>query len=258
MLNRLLLVAKTVWLECLRRKDFYVLLILVGLFVIGIFAVHIIGIENPDTARFLVSLGLQLSYALAAVLTAVTAARQFPHEMENRTLQPLLAKPVSRGEVVLGKSLAVCAVACTSLGVFLLFSWLPTPKLPDQHFSPFVQMTFLRMVALCLLGIYTIALSLFMPVILAILFSLTTFFAAPTIVNFLCQNVGSVWRLGGRLAERVLALVPDFSIFEHSQRYVLGASPMPAGNLMAVLAYGVLFGAFLHFLTVWSFKHKPL
>lgn len=258
MLRRVLLVARTVWLEFLRRKDFYVVLILIGFFVIGIFVVRILGIENPQTARFLMSCGLLLSYALAAILTAATAARQLPDEIENRTLQPLLAKPVSRSEVVMGKSLAVWAVACASLIIFLLFSWLPARKLPDQHLGVFAQMTLLRMVGLCLLGIYTVALSLYMPVILAILISLATFFAAPTIVNFLVGFVGNSWRFGEKLVERVLAIIPDFSVFEHSQRYVQGASPMAAGAFAAILAYGVAFAAFFYFLTVWSFKRKPL
>ncbi len=258
MWRRVLLIARTVWLEFLRRKDFYVLLILIGLFVIAIFVVRILGVENPQTARFLMSCGLLLSYTLAAILTAATAARQFPVEMENRTLQPLLAKPVFRWEVVMGKSLAVSAIACASLLVFLLFSWLPATKLPEQQFVAFLQMTVLRMAALCLLGVYTIALSLYMPAVVAILISLATFFAAPTIVNFIAQLVGNSWRLGGKLAERVLALVPDFSLFEHSQRYIQGGSPLTAADLAIVLAYGAAFAAFFYFLAIRSFKRMPL
>jgi ABC-type transport system involved in multi-copper enzyme maturation permease subunit len=258
MLRRALLIARTVWLEFLRRKDFYVLLILVGLFVVGIMVVRVIGIENPDTARFLMSLGLLLSYSLAAILTAATASRQLPREIENRTLHPLLAKPVSRSEVILGKSLAVSAVACVSLTVFLLLSWLPAPKLPGQHFSAFAQMTFLQLGALCLLGIYTTALSLFMLPVLALLIALATFFAAPTIVNFSIELIRSFWGFGGKIAERLLSIVPDFSLFEHSQRYVEGVSPLSSLCVAGVLCYAVLFGAFFHFLTLLSFNRKQL
>ncbi|NQT84794.1 ABC transporter permease [bacterium] len=258
MLRRVLLIARTAWLESLRRKDFYVLLIFVGLFVGSIFIVRIIGVENPQTARFLMSFGLLLSYALAAILTVTTAARQLPNEIEKRTLQPLLAKPVSRSEIILGKTLAVSVIACASLIVFLLFSWLPAPKLPGQHLSAFAQMTVLRLVALCLLGVFTIALSLYIPAIVAILITLTTFFAAPTIVNFIGQLAGNSWHFGGKLVERVLVLIPDFSMFEHSQRYVQGASPMAAGDIVAILAYGIVFAEFFYFLTVRSFKRMPL
>ena len=258
MLRRVLLIARTVWLEFLRRKDFYVILILVGLFVVGILVVHIIGVENPQTARFLMSFGLLLSYALAAILTAATAARQLPDEIEKRTIQPLLAKPVSRSEVVMGKSLAVSAIACTSLIIFLLVSWLPAPKLPDQHLSAFAQMTVLRLVSLCLLGIFTIVLSLYMPAIVAVLITLTTFFAASMIVDFLKQVVGNFWRFGGKLVERALAIIPDFSVFEHSQRYVQGASPLSGGALAAIVAYGAVFAAFFYVLTVLSFKRRSL
>jgi len=258
MLHRVFLIARTVWLEFLRRKDFYVVLIFVGMFVLGIVVVRLIGVENPATARFLMSLGLLLSYALSGILTATVAARQLPTEIEKRTLLPLLAKPVSRAEVILGKSLAVTTVACACLMLFLLLSWIPAPKLPDQHFFAFIQMGVLGMIALCVLGAYTIALSLFMPGVVAILIALATFFAAPTIVNFMGQLVGNSWRLGGKLVERVLAIVPDFSLFEHSQRYVEGASPMSVPAIFAVLAYGAVFAAFFYFLTVWRFNRKPL
>jgi ABC-type transport system involved in multi-copper enzyme maturation permease subunit len=258
MVHRVFLIARTVWLEFLRRKDFYVVMILVGMFAVGIVVVRTIGVENPATARFLMSLGLLLSYALAAILTATVAARQLPNEIEKHTLQPLLAKPVSRAEVILGKSVAVTAVACASLMLFLVLSWAPVPKLPDQHFVAFIQMAGLRMVALCVLGMYTIALSLFMPAVVAILISLGTFFAAATVVNFIGQVVGHSWRLGGKLVERVLAIVPDFSLFEHSQRYVEGASPMAVTAVFAVLVYAAVFAAFFYSLTVWRFNRRPL
>ncbi len=253
-----LLIVRTTWLEFLRRKDFYALLILVGLFVVGIVVVHIIGIANAPTARFLMSLGLLLSYALAAILTTTTAARQLPVEIEKRTLLPLLARPVSRSEVIMGKSLAIWTVACTSLIVFLLVSWVPAPKLPGQQLSVFLQVTALRILALCLLGTFTLALSLFVPAIVAVLIGLMTFFIAPMGVNLLGQVVGTSWQFGGKLIQRVLAIIPDFSLFEHSQRYVQGTSPIAAGSLVAILGYGVVFAALFYSVAVWSFKRKPL
>lgn len=258
MFQRVFLIARTVWLEVLRRKDFYVVLILVGMFMVGIAVIRIIGIENAATARFLMSLGLLLSYSLAAVLTATIAARQLPNEIEKRTLLPLLAKPISRAEVILGKALAVTAIAWASLLLFVFLSWAPVPRLPDQRFFVFLQMVALRMVSLCLLSIYTIALSLLMPNAVAVLIALGTFFAAPTIVNFVAQVVGNSWRLGGRLVERILAIVPDFSVLEHSERYVEGASPMPITAVFAALAYGAAFAVFFYSLTVWRFKGRML
>ena len=50
-----------------------------------------------------------------------TTARQIPAERENRTIFPLLAKPVTRAQVVAGKFLG-CWLACgMALVVFYLF-----------------------------------------------------------------------------------------------------------------------------------------
>ncbi len=258
MVGRVLLIARTVWLEFLRRKDFYVVLILVGLFIAGALVVRIIGVQNKDTARFLMSLGLLSSYALSAVLTAAIAARQLPEEIEKHTLHPLLAKPVSRHEVILGKCVAVVATACTSSILFLLLSWLPAPKLPGQNPAVLVQVGALRTEAISLLGIYAVALSLFLPTSLAALISLTTFFAGWTIVNFVGQFVGRLWSFGEKIVERVSAILPDFSIFEHSQRCIEDSAPLATGVVASIVAYGAVFAAFFYLVAVWSFNRRAL
>jgi ABC-type transport system involved in multi-copper enzyme maturation permease subunit len=55
------------------------------------------------------------------VIALATTARQIPAERENRTIFPLLAKPVTRAHVILGKFLG-CWLACgLALVVFYVF-----------------------------------------------------------------------------------------------------------------------------------------
>jgi len=57
-----------------------------------------------------------LIWVSSLVIAIGTAARQIPMERENRTIFPLLAKPVTRGQVIAGK-FAGCWLAC---GIVLL------------------------------------------------------------------------------------------------------------------------------------------
>src|SRR2546421_11227681 len=77
--------------------------------------------NDPRIVRYLKEVVLLLIWVSALVIAITTTARQIPAERENRTIFPLLAKPVSRGQVIVGKFLG-CWLACgLVLLVFYLF-----------------------------------------------------------------------------------------------------------------------------------------
>jgi Cu-processing system permease protein len=105
--------------ELYRRKDFYVLFVLTA--VITLLAGSVSFFNDPRIARYVKDLSLLLIWISALVVTITTTARQIPAERENRTIFPLLAKPVTRGQVVLGKFLGCWLAAGLALLVFYLF-----------------------------------------------------------------------------------------------------------------------------------------
>ena len=134
------LIGGGVFIELTRRKDAYVLLFLMLLFLVAMLAVKVVGVEEAATGTFLLNLGMTLAVHAAHVLTLLLAARQIPDEIEHRTLYPLLAKPVSRDTMLVAKWLA-CAVCGTFvLGVLLLLGWVPAPRLESYSAYSFLQM----------------------------------------------------------------------------------------------------------------------
>lgn len=118
MINALAL-AGVVMREMYRRKDFYVLLILTVLITLSMGTVNFF--NDDKIVRYLKELCLLLIWVSSLVMAITSAARQIPMERENRTIFPLLAKPISRGEVIFGKFLG-CWFACgVGLLVFYLF-----------------------------------------------------------------------------------------------------------------------------------------
>jgi len=76
--------------------------------------------DNAEIVRFLKEICLLLIWISTLVIAITTAARQIPAERESRTIFPLLAKPVSRWELIAGK-FAGCWLACgIALAVFYL------------------------------------------------------------------------------------------------------------------------------------------
>src|SRR5437870_198031 len=118
-MNTILALSGVVIKELYRRKDFYVLFVLTA--VITLLLGSISFFNDPKIARYLKEVVLLLIWVAALVIAITTTARQIPAERENRTIFPLLAKPVSRGQVITGKFLG-CWLACgLALLVFYLF-----------------------------------------------------------------------------------------------------------------------------------------
>lgn len=150
-LHSILLISRGVWIETIRRKEFYVLLILMGLFIAGAFIIKMIGTEGASTTNFLLNLGLSLSVYAAHLLGLLSAARQVPADLEARTLYPILAKPVSRGQYLIGKWFASSVSACLTLALLFVLTGLIQVLLPEGH--PLRTATLLQAVPLLFLSI---------------------------------------------------------------------------------------------------------
>ena len=118
-MNTILALTSVVIKELYRRKDFYVLFVLTA--VITLLMGSVSFFHDAKIVRYVKEIALLLIWVSALVIAIGTTARQIPAERENRTIFPLLAKPVSRAQVLLGK-FAGCWLACgLCLIVFYVF-----------------------------------------------------------------------------------------------------------------------------------------
>src|SRR5215831_9552678 len=118
-MSKIFALAGVVIKELYRRKDFYVLFVLTALLTFAAGAMNFF--HDEKIIRIVKDVCLMLIWISSLVIAIVTTARQIPAEREARTIFPLLAKPVSRGQVIAGKFLG-CWMACgVGLLVFYLF-----------------------------------------------------------------------------------------------------------------------------------------
>jgi ABC-type transport system involved in multi-copper enzyme maturation permease subunit len=150
-------VAGIVIKELYRRKDFYVLFILTGLICLVMGSVNIF--NDKQIVRYLKELCLLLIWISSLVIAITTTARQIPQERENRTLLPLLAKPLSRMQLIFGKFLG-CWLACGLVLIcfYIFFGALAASREHTWPLLNYLQAAFLHwmmlgvVVALTLLG----------------------------------------------------------------------------------------------------------
>jgi ABC-type transport system involved in multi-copper enzyme maturation permease subunit len=255
-MRNFLIIVWTVWIEYLRRKDFYVVLILTSLFALLSLGVRVIGVRTADEAYFLMSFGLTLAYLLAGFLTIVLASRQIPREFEHRTLYPLLARPLTRFTFLAGKIAGVAVLGIGSLLLLTLLVYLPTPKSAEQSVVTLGQVLVIQMLAMSLLATFACGLSLVLPSVLTSLVTTGLFVAgggALRALHFGVREFPPVLRVP---IEGLLKAIPDFSIFDHIPRFVEGASPFQAGELLILVGYGVVLTALYLALGAFALSRK--
>ena len=118
-MNVIWAIATVVLKEMVRRKDFYVLFVITALITLVMGSVNIFNDRN--IAGYLKELCLLLIWICSLVIAIATTARQLHSEKENRTIFPLLAKPVSRAHLLIGKFLGCWLAVGLALFVFYLF-----------------------------------------------------------------------------------------------------------------------------------------
>lgn len=257
-MRNFLLITWTVWIEYIRRKDFYVVLILTGLFTVSALIARAIGIRTADEAFFLMSFGLSLAWLLAGVLTIMMASRQIPREFDQKTIYPLLARPLSRFALLAGKISGVSLLGMFSLSLFTALVWLPTPKSTDQSLATLLQTVGLQMLGIALLATVACALSLYMPPLVSALATLALFLAGgPALQGFRFGISGLPSAVEAPL-DRIIALIPDFSVFEHIPRFVEGEPPLTFAGVAGIGGYGLLLAALYFALANWSLSRRQL
>lgn len=235
--------ASVVIRELYRRKDFYVLFVLVALTSLLLGSVSFF--NDDRIVRFLKELSLQLIWVSTLVLAVTTAARQLPAERELRTIFPLLAKPVTRGQVVLGKFLGCWLASGLTVVVFYLFYGLLTAVRGEGiSLLPLFQLVTLHwfmlgmVVALVLLG--------------------SVVFAAPSSNVTICFILlGGIFFLGrhlnkiaatmaeptGSIVYTLYFLLPHFEIFDVRNLVIHEFGLVPAGPFALALLYAAVYVA---------------
>ena len=130
-----LAIASVVIKELYRRKDFYVLFVLTALITLVMGSVSFF--HDSRIVRYIKEIALLLILISALVIAIGTAARQIPAERENRTIFPLLAKPVTRGQVILGKFVG-CWLAC-GLALIVFYVFFGVISGSREHYWPLLN-----------------------------------------------------------------------------------------------------------------------
>jgi ABC-type transport system involved in multi-copper enzyme maturation permease subunit len=257
-MNTIFALAGVVIKELYRRKDFYVLFILSALLTLLLGFVNFF--HDDKIVRYLKEICLLLIWVSALVIAIGTTARQIPAERENRTIFPLLAKPVSRAQVIIGK-FAGCWFACgIALVVFYLF-FAVISGTRESHWPvlQWLQAFWLQW--------------LMLSVVVAMVLLGSVVFAAPSSNGTICFIVIVGILLLGRYLNQIALREPEplrtivyslYFVVPHLEWYdirdfvIYDRKLIGLGSCAIATVYALAYSAFLLFGTWWVFRRKAL
>lgn len=238
-MRRVWTLAAIVWLEMLRRKDVYVLFIMLAALLAAMASLDLFGLGQ--VTGYVKDIGLLAAWVLGWVLAVNTSIRQLPQEETRGTVFALLAKPVSRWEVVVGKWLGVWSVVVSATFCFYLATWglvvLRGGVLPPLVLA---QAALLHAAALAVVAAIGVALSTRMnaDAAAATAYALTgaAFLIVPRLPVLLAVSSGP----DGAMLNVLYYLLPHFELFDMRRRLVHDWGPVGGLTLAGALAYGAL------------------
>jgi ABC-type transport system involved in multi-copper enzyme maturation permease subunit len=197
-----------------------------------------------------------------ALTVIVLASRQLPREFQNRTIYPLLAKPVTRFSFLLGK---LAGVVLAGAFCFLLFmvvyvggAWYLGQGIP---WGLFLQYIYLQLVMLAMIAALCFWLSLLLNLDAAITIGVIFYLTSATIGMIISE----LYSFADELMKWVLVvlnyILPNLALFDLSEKAVHAGAvwgPLPLWVMAGVSAYGAFWGAVYFSLALWWFRRKPL
>ena len=254
-MSRIWTLAHHVWLEALRRKEAYVLLILLAAFLMTLVSLDVFGLGA--VVGYTEEMGLLAIWAMGWVLAVNISTRQLPREESRGTIFPLLAKPIARYELLAGKWLGAWAAAAGATVCFYGVLWLVV-LLRGGHIdgAALTQAVLLHGAALAVVAALGIALSTRMyadaAATLTYVSSGAAFLIVPSVPALLMHTAG--FRATALLF--LYYALPHFELFDLRRRLVHDWGAAGWTTVALALAYGALWTAIFLVLSWLGYRRK--
>ncbi len=255
-LRQMIAIVRLSFIELLRRNDLYALLALALTLMIPLSMASPFGAGGAG--RYLDEVALLLVWGFSLFIAVGAGSRLLPPEFANRTIYPLLAKPISRGRLLLGKYLG--AMLSSSAAVLLFyFLFAGSVLLRGGTLS-------MALVEAVVLHILFVALAVAVSLLGSLIFTpsanlvlsagmLTAMFFFGRRLPEYAQGVSSALAF---VINAVYALAPHAEFFDMRMRVIHGHGPVDAVVMVIVCLYAVAYVAALLCVSTAIFRRKKV
>ncbi|MFN6500713.1 MAG: ABC transporter permease [Nostoc sp. DedQUE01] len=256
MTTRIFVLAKNVFQEVIRDRILYIIgfyaLILAAAF--GVLPQFAAATED----KMFLDFGMAAMNAIGLIVTIFVGTGLVNKEIEKRTILVLIAKPISRSEIIVGKYLGLSAVLAVLIAMMTVIYLL---------FLQFGHITY--SIASILIAAIFLFLQLSLITSVAIAFGVFTASLLATVLTFAVYLMGNITQdlvefgrlsrnLGiERLTQGLFLVLPDLSRLDLKNHAVYGLQALPDTTALFINAsYGLLYSAMLLAIAIFIFSRR--
>ncbi|MBD6615168.1 ABC transporter permease [Komarekiella sp. 'clone 1'] len=255
-LSRIFVLAKNVFQEVVRDRilyiiGFYAVIIAIAFRVLPEFA------ATTEDKMFL-DFGMAAISAICLIVVIFIGTGLVNKEIEKRTVLMLIAKPISRSEIIIGKYLGLSAVLAVLIAAMttIYLGFLQFGNIDKPTVSILIAAIFLFL-QLSLIGAVAIALGVFTDSLLA-----TALTFAVYLIGNITQDLVQLGRLSRnpgmeRLTQGLYLILPDLSRLDLKNDAVYGLQALPDTiALITSAGYGLLYSVMLLAIAIFVFSQR--
>jgi len=233
--------ARSVAVESIRRKDFWVIAILGLVIILSASLLGFFGLKSLQI--FAKDLAFTVLGMFSTAMAVLTSVRILPEEIRNRTLYPLLARPISRGDLLIGKLFGAILVSWMAFGVLAVMVGLALALFRVPFEPIMLQYAMAKLMGLALVCSVSMTLSIFMTASAAATLSFLLAFGSGMITRAMVMGYSEAPEALQPVIKGLHSLVPQYSLFDLGSRAANIGWPMaPAWVIGALLAYLIAYG----------------
>ncbi|MDT8390405.1 MAG: ABC transporter permease subunit [Lentisphaeria bacterium] len=254
-MGKIFAIAKLSVLELFRKKDVYVAIVLALVAIVPLAVVNAFGIEGA--VRYIREVALLLVWGFSVIICVTTSARQIPNETQRKTILPLLAKPVSRAQIALGKTLGSIIASWGALAMFYGCYIVIAGLKSGIWIEPvLLQSVILHACFAALACSMTVCGSLALTPSANITACLLIIAGGLLFGDHLPDLINKAPGLFRPPLIGLEYVLPRFELFDLRARVIHSHAPVPAGVFLFILLYGAAYSAVFMGLAAGLFKRK--
>jgi ABC-type transport system involved in multi-copper enzyme maturation permease subunit len=249
--------AKGVVLESVRRKDLWVIAILGFLILMASGALGFFGTQGLET--FVKDLAVTVLGLFSTIVAILTSSRLIPEEIQRKTLYPLLARPISRFDLLMGKFAGAVAVTWIAFLLLAVLTGFALTTFGVTFEAVMLQYLLAKMMGLAVVCAVTMALSTYMTPAAAATMSFVLAFGSSLIIRALVMAYESASPAMQVVFKFLNAILPQYALFDFGSRAAnTGWAPVPAWIVGFLAAYALIYCASMLAMSWAKFRKQAL
>jgi Cu-processing system permease protein len=252
MLRRIGSVARWTIVEMLRERVLYVVVMFAGLLVAS--SAVLSPLAPGAQRKVVIDFGLASIDLLGVLVILLSGSTLIRREMDRRSLDVLLTKPLTRLEYLLGKCLGLVGslsiLIVVMLGLFALVMEITGFGFEARYLYAVLGSVLTVLVVASIVVLF----STFTSPTLAALFTLGLFVAGSLMEHVLEMSAGSP---SEALLQRLRWLIPAISVFNFRSDVLFGV-PISADRLLAACSYAILYSMTTLYFASLVFRKRDL